>query len=44
MYQHHEFVIESVHIKFDETTNIRAKKGYSIVGNGTEDINATNKN
>jgi hypothetical protein len=37
-------MIESVHVKFDETTNIGAKKCHSIVGDGVENINTTNEN
>jgi hypothetical protein len=37
-------VVESVHVKVDETINIRAEKGPSIVGDGAEDINALNDN
>jgi hypothetical protein len=37
-------VVKSVHIKFDETINIGAEKGQSIVGDGAEDINAMNEN
>jgi hypothetical protein len=37
-------VVESVHVKFDESINIGAKKGSSIVGDGAENINALNDN
>jgi hypothetical protein len=37
-------VVESVHVKFDESINIGAEKGSSIVGDGSEDINALNDN
>jgi hypothetical protein len=32
-----------VHVKFDETTNFGAKKDYSIIGDGAENINVTNE-
>jgi hypothetical protein len=37
-------VIESVHVKFDESINIGVEKGSSIVSDGAEDINALNDN
>jgi hypothetical protein len=37
-------MVEFVHIKFDESINIGAEKGSSIVGDGAEDINALNDN
>jgi hypothetical protein len=37
-------VVESVHVKFNESINIGAEKGSSIVGDGAEDINALNDN
>jgi hypothetical protein len=37
-------VVESVHVKFDETINIGAEKGPFIVGDRAEDINALNDN
>jgi hypothetical protein len=37
-------MIKFVHVKFDETINIGAEKGPSIVGDGAEDINALNNN
>jgi hypothetical protein len=37
-------VVESVHVKFDESINIRAEKYSSIVDDGAEDINALNDN
>jgi hypothetical protein len=39
-----QIMVESVHIKFDETINIGAEKGSSIVCDGAEDINALNDN
>jgi hypothetical protein len=39
-----QIMVESVHIKFDETINIRVEKGPSIVGDEAEDINALNDN
>jgi hypothetical protein len=37
-------MVESVHIKFDETINIGAEKGSSIVCDGAEDIHALHDN
>jgi hypothetical protein len=37
-------MVESVHVKFDETINIGAEKGSSIIGDGAEDINALKDN
>jgi hypothetical protein len=37
-------MVESVHVKFDESIDIGAEKGSSIVGDGAEDINALNDN
>jgi hypothetical protein len=37
-------VVESVHVKFDESINNGAEKGSSIVGDGAEDINALKDN
>jgi hypothetical protein len=39
-----QIVVESVHVKFDESIKIGAEKGSSIVGDGPEDINALNDN
>jgi hypothetical protein len=36
-------MIESVHVNFDEITNIGAKKSHSIIGDGAKNINATNE-
>jgi hypothetical protein len=37
-------VVESVHVKFNESIDIRVEKGSFIVGDGAEDINALNDN
>jgi hypothetical protein len=37
-------MVESVHVKFDESIDIGAEKGSSIVGDGAEGINALNDN
>jgi hypothetical protein len=37
-------VVESVYVKFDETIDIGAEKGPSIIGDKAEDINALNDN
>jgi hypothetical protein len=39
-----QIMVESIHVKFDESINIEAEKGTSIVGGGAEDINALNDN
>jgi hypothetical protein len=39
-----QIVVESVHVKFEETINIRAEKYPSIVGDGAKNINALNDN
>jgi hypothetical protein len=39
-----QIMVESVHVKFDETTNFGVKKVHSIVGDGAKKINATNEN
>jgi hypothetical protein len=39
-----QIVIEFVHVKFDESIDIGAENGSSIVGDGAEDINVLNDN
>jgi hypothetical protein len=39
-----QIVIESVHVKFDESIDIGVENGSSIVGDGAQDINVLNDN
>jgi hypothetical protein len=37
-------MVESIHAKFDETTNFEVKKDHSIISDGAKNINVTNEN